>query len=178
MKIYWIINFILVQNILSAQIYFHPIDEDRKQNWGIIEKDILYRSKKLSNKALESRITKYNLKSILCLAECDDWESYYANFYRIKYYKFPLNISEIQLQDAVEIVKFLKNSPKPLLIHCRKGADRTGMAAVLYYYSIKKMNMKQAKKYGLKLFYGHFHTWATHRIYEVLDEFEMTFPHL
>jgi hypothetical protein len=44
--------------------------------------------------------------------------------------------------------------PKPMLIHCWGGADRTGLASALYLYGVKHQGSDQAAE-QLSWRYGH-----------------------
>jgi protein tyrosine/serine phosphatase len=52
-----------------------------------------------------------------------------------------------------KIVQMMKDAPKPLLIHCKAGADRTSLASALYLHAVK--NDKNAEK-QISILYGHF----------------------
>jgi protein-tyrosine phosphatase len=41
-------------------------------------------------------------------------------------------LSESQMRDILDLIE---KSPKPILIHCRAGADRTGLVSALYLAS-------------------------------------------
>jgi protein tyrosine/serine phosphatase len=53
-----------------------------------------------------------------------------------------------------QLVSILKNAPKPILIHCAGGADRTSLASALYQYAIKGTTVKEAQK-EFSIWYGH-----------------------
>ena len=53
-----------------------------------------------------------------------------------------------------DILNIIKRAIKPILIHCKAGADRTSLVTAVYIYSISH-NYKKAKQ-QLSLFYGHF----------------------
>jgi len=142
------------------------------ENWASIDDGILYRSQKLTTEQLRNRIQQHQVASILCLAECSQEEQEVARDLGLKYYDRNMNIPEIELSDVYDIVDILKHSPKPLLVHCRKGADRTGMAATLYFHTIKGESLKLSIKKGMRLRYGHLGKIWTPRIYEILHEFE------
>jgi protein tyrosine/serine phosphatase len=57
------------------------------------------------------------------------------------------------------LVDTLKTAPKPFLIHCNWGADRTGLASALYGLVVKKLPADQAA-HQLSFRYGHF-PWLT-----------------
>ena len=49
-----------------------------------------------------------------------------VNILKIKLYEIPLEAGKITEADLVTILRTVKNAPKPILIHCRHGSDRTG----------------------------------------------------
>lgn len=140
-------------------------------NWGVVEENKVYRSRKLSSLEFIQQLRKYSLRSVLCLASCTKEEKEIAKTYKIKYYDLTVNIPEITLVDLDDIVEVLKESPKPLLIHCRQGADRTGLAAALYFLSIKGEAPKVSIKKGLKLRHGHLGKLFLPGLHHILHEY-------
>jgi protein tyrosine/serine phosphatase len=67
----------------------------------------------------------------------------------------------ISAQEAVtpekieKILTILRDAPKPILVHCRSGADRTGFVAALYRYAIAGESAEASAR-ELSLRYGHF----------------------
>src|SRR5947209_4291769 len=53
------------------------------------------------------------------------------------------------------ILDIVRGAPKPLLIHCKSGADRTGLVAALYRYAEGGASAAEADR-ELSLAYGHF----------------------
>ena len=49
-----------------------------------------------------------------------------VNTLKIKLYEIPLEAGKITEADLVRILRAIKDAPKPILIHCRHGSDRTG----------------------------------------------------
>lgn len=150
--------------------------ESSAENWGVVEPGLVYRSKKLTPSNLETRLQKFGIRSILCFDKCSDLEKRQARKAGVEYFDQTVKITELELSDAVRMVETLERAPKPVLIHCKAGADRTGMAATLYYYAFRGMPMHQAIQTGLRLRYGHLGEWNTPRIYEVLRQYENNFP--
>jgi protein tyrosine/serine phosphatase len=67
----------------------------------------------------------------------------------------------------------MKDAPKPLLIHCLSGADRTGLASALYLAAVSKTNEKVAEG-QMSIFYGHIalsisRAFAMDRTFEKLE---------
>ncbi|MEZ4815145.1 MAG: tyrosine-protein phosphatase [Bdellovibrionota bacterium] len=168
----WVFLFFLVSFVSFAGPSHIATVHKARENWASVEEGIFYRSQKLTSNQLLSRIRQHQIKSILCLAECTEEEQGLALELGVKYYNRSMNIPEIELSDLNGIIQILKDAPKPLLVHCRKGADRTGMAVALYFYAIKEQDLKTSMKKGLRLRYGHLGKMWTPRIYEVLQEFE------
>ncbi len=52
-----------------------------------------------------------------------------------------------------KLVKLMKEAKKPLLIHCKAGADRTSLASALYLYGTHD---KQNPQEAISIVYGHF----------------------
>lgn len=51
----------------------------------------------------------------------------------LAHYDFGMSAGrELMPQAAARLVALLRAAPKPVLIHCKSGADRTGLAAALY----------------------------------------------
>ena len=53
-----------------------------------------------------------------------------------------------------ELIGLLRSLPKPLLIHCQGGADRTGLASALYCYAVEKQKPQIADR-QLTIWDGH-----------------------
>ncbi len=69
---------------------------------------------------------------------------------------FPMSASrEIGQHEAVRLVALMREMPKPLLIHCRHGSDRTGLAVALNLAAIAGMG-EEAAEAALSIRYGHF----------------------
>lgn len=60
----------------------------------------------------------------------------------------------ITKEEAWRLIKVMEQAPKPLLIHCESGADRTGLASALYLAAIKHADEATAER-QLSIRYGH-----------------------
>jgi protein tyrosine/serine phosphatase len=69
----------------------------------------------------------------------------------------------------------MRDAPKPILIHCRSGADRTGLASALYLAAIAKTNEKTAEG-QMSIFYGHLGLPIMSRAFAMDRTFEMMEP--
>lgn len=72
-----------------------------------------------------------------------------------------------------QLIALMRNAPKPVLIHCKSGADRTGLAAALYIAAIAKGSESKAER-QMSIAYGHFGfplspTYAMERTFEAIE---------
>jgi protein tyrosine phosphatase (PTP) superfamily phosphohydrolase (DUF442 family) len=131
-------------------------------NYHMVRQGELYRSGQLSTQQLAQHIESDGIRSIINLrgpAAGDDWydeEVSLAQSRGVNHVDFDLSSSRpLDQQQMDSLVSLLKQQPKPLLIHCLGGADRTGLASALYLYAVKGEAAAQATK-QLSVRYGHF----------------------
>lgn len=69
---------------------------------------------------------------------------------------FPMSDSEVLPPERVDaLVRIMMEAPKPLLVHCKAGADRSGLASALYLLRIAHTAPEVAER-QLSIVYGHF----------------------
>jgi protein tyrosine/serine phosphatase len=121
----------------------------------------LYRSRQLSGPELERAIRTFGIRSILNLRgpyPGRDWyddEITISSARNLIHYDYSLSafrrVSPEQLED---ILRIIRDAPKPILIHCTVGADRTGLVSAVYLYSHGASEEEAGA--ALSLRYGHF----------------------
>jgi protein tyrosine/serine phosphatase len=121
--------------------------------------DGVYRSHQLYSFNLPKYYEKYHFKTILNLRgakEGKEWYEYEKRFckeHNITLIDFKISDKRVLDIDTMKrLVEIVKRAKKPILIHCRAGADRTGLVSALYLYSIGDKNASKM----LSLKYGHF----------------------
>lgn len=121
----------------------------------------LYRSAQPSASAIESYAKEYGIKTVVNLRGENEKSSWYekevavSEKLGIKHIDFSMLASrQLTPAEADRLLALLKDAPKPILIHCRSGADRTGLVSVLYSQQIAGIPEDQAEK-QLSIFYGH-----------------------
>ncbi|WP_024789472.1 tyrosine-protein phosphatase [Lebetimonas sp. JH292] len=120
--------------------------------------DGIYRSAQLYEYDFPKYYKKYRFKTIINLrgAHPDkDWYKYEIKFckdHNITHIDFQMSDKEFQSPKKInEVLKIIKDAKKPVLIHCRAGADRTGLVSAAYLYLIGEKNNSM-----LSIKYGHF----------------------
>jgi len=115
----------------------------------------------LDKKQLEFYANKYKIVSILNLRGKEPGSQWYIDELdvsgdrHIAHYDIALSaLSEPTDKDIYEIIDIFNSAPRPILIHCLGGADRSGFAAAVWKRLIDKGDKSQAAR-QLSLFYGH-----------------------
>jgi protein tyrosine/serine phosphatase len=139
--------------------YFLYMDE--QGNFHPITRGEAYRSALLDRDELEHYIKKYEIKSIINLLGDHPNEPWYREEIEVS---TGLNIEHYDLalppthepteEQARELVEIFKNAPRPVLIHCKAGADRSGLAAAMWKVVVDKEPKSEAAK-ELSVLYGH-----------------------
>lgn len=86
------------------------------------------------------------------------------HFVRMRAHRLPR--PEVLL-DAVEKLRTL---PKPLMVHCKSGADRTGLMVVIYLHVLKGRPLAQARR-ALSWRYGHARWGRAGVVHVLLDAY-------
>jgi membrane-associated phospholipid phosphatase/protein tyrosine phosphatase (PTP) superfamily phosphohydrolase (DUF442 family) len=120
-----------------------------------------YRSAQMSTNALARCIRTYGVKSILNLRGQNLSHSWYggetnmAEALHVAHYDFGISSSqELRIEDLDKIAQLLRDAPKPVLIHCIGGADRSGLASAIYLYTFAGRTPEEAGR-ELSLWNGH-----------------------
>lgn len=131
-------------------------------NFNAVSDGVLYRSAQLSGDQFAAAIGQYKIKSILNLRGAHPHEAWWDDEVAVSqangvaHYDIPLSAKRFVGEQQVEdILAVLRAAPKPLLIHCKSGADRSGLVAALYRYSVEHAEPAEADR-QLSLAYGHF----------------------
>jgi protein tyrosine/serine phosphatase len=131
-------------------------------NLHAVSEGVLYRSAQLSKEQFADAIREHKLKSILNLRGAHPGEAWYddevlaAQRAGIAHYDYPMSSRRKLRPDQIEpILEIVRNAPKPLLVHCRSGADRSGLIAALFRLAIEHASPEEADR-QLSLRYGHF----------------------
>lgn len=98
----------------------------------------LYRSSQPSGQQIAEYHEKYGIRTILNLRDegRGEWyeeEQAAAEKFGINLVGYPLDSSKhVSVTQSEALANFMKDLPKPILIHCEHGANRTGLASAIY----------------------------------------------
>lgn len=122
--------------------------------------DSIFRSGQPDDGEFTFLYTAYGIRSILNLREYhSDQDAVSAVNEKhpgaIQLYEIPLNTAKISANDLIRILTVIKNAPKPLLIHCWHGSDRTGCAVAAYRIVFENWTPQAAVDELMTPEYGH-----------------------
>lgn len=140
----------LYAGITVAQGNFHTVVEGE-----------LYRSATLSSAQLDAALVGLKVRTIVNLRGASPDQAWYREEARLakEHGASLIDLSwsarrELTDAEVAEFMARLADAPRPILIHCRSGADRTGLAAALYLAAIKRADEETAES-QLSLWFGH-----------------------
>lgn len=121
----------------------------------------LYRSGQLSSNSLSRHIQRYGIRTVINLRGENKGNTWYDQEVIATKNKHVLLVNyrmaakrELNQEQATALIEIMKNVPKPVLIHCQAGADRTGLASALYLAAISNGSELRAE-IQLSPVYGH-----------------------
>ena len=107
--------------------------------------DSLYRSEQPTEGDYVYLQHKLAVKSILNLCPVPDDTAQMAKCKLIEY-NVPMKAESINDNQIINALKDMMNAPKPLLVHCYQGSDRTGVVIAMYRIIFDNWTKEQAIK--------------------------------
>jgi protein tyrosine phosphatase (PTP) superfamily phosphohydrolase (DUF442 family) len=145
-------------------------------NLGVVDPGRVIRSAQPTTE-LPTLIHEYHLGSILNLrggSPADWWyeaEVKAARESGVAYYDLPLSATRRPTRrELLMLIDVLKRCSYPLLIHCKSGADRTGLASAIY----RMVRLGEPPAHALGAFsieFSHIPLGGTEHLHEPLDEY-------
>ena len=131
-----------------------------------IEPGAFYRSAQLSGPATDEVIKQYGIRTIINLRGSypgTDWydaETAVAARDGVQHIDVAMSANKEPTVETVgRLLEAFRDAPKPILVHCQAGADRSGFASALFELEVAKRPLHDAKE-QLSFYYGHF-PWLT-----------------
>ena len=131
-------------------------------NFHVVDKGILYRSAQLDNSQLKNKIENYGIRTIINLRGENPTRAWYVEEMKavkatdVHQVNFALSSGKELTKTQIEqLIALLRDSPRPILVHCQAGADRSGLVSALYELLVAKRSTAEAAA-QLSFRYGHF----------------------
>lgn len=121
------------------------------KNFVEVDPGKFYRSAQLTPEELQGAIDKYGIKTVISLRGAPK-NSYWVPGQievlaknKVEFLDFGWTSDYFPSNDDFRgFMRALRDAPRPILVHCRTGADRTGEAAAIYAMEFMKMPKDQA----------------------------------
>jgi protein tyrosine/serine phosphatase len=142
-----------------------------------------YRSAQPSAKQLEKYVTDHGIKTVINLRGQSESRWYRdeiakAEALGVRHIDFKMSSSEtVTSEVADQLIDIMKSAPKPILIHCKAGADRSGIVSAIYSRSIAGWNEESAER-QLSMYFGHIGIPYLSPTYALDESWERLEPHL
>jgi protein tyrosine/serine phosphatase len=147
-------------------------------NFHTVIPGAVYRTAQPSPKRLERLVRDYGIRTIVNLRGCCDPYPWYveecvaSNRLNLSQEDIPFSATRLPSVDTVRhLVEVLDRSEKPLVLHCNRGADRSGMAATMALLLQPGTTLEMARS-QLGPRYGHIPLARTANMDRLFDLYE------
>lgn len=145
--------------VIAAGIYLEGIQ--LTGNFHEVIAGQLYRSSQPNAIQIARYSGEYGIKTIINLRGESDNDGWYqeektaSDHLGLVHVDFPMSASkQLTLAESNRLIDIMRHVPKPILIHCKSGADRTGLASVIYLNRIAGVD-EEAAENQLSIRFGH-----------------------
>jgi len=166
----WLFTILTAVLFLPASYFIYMEDHG---NFHPITPGEAYRSAQLDEDELRHHMRRYNIKSIINLRGEITAGSWYQQELSVckefgcRHYDLSLPPDNRPSRQQIKKLLYLfETAPRPVLLHCKAGADRTGLAAALWKVYVDREPKALARK-QLSLRFGHLPLGPT----SALDDF-------
>jgi protein tyrosine/serine phosphatase len=158
---------------LIAMALFWYFEE--KGNFHSITPGEAYRSAQLDQDELVYYIRKFGIRSIINLRGKNEGEPWYeeetaaCRKMDVRHYDLGLSAGRKPSSHEIEeLIRLFRIAPRPAMIHCQSGADRSGLAAAFWKIIVDGAPKSVARK-QLSLRYGHVPVGPTYALDAFLE---------
>ncbi|HEX8200218.1 MAG TPA: tyrosine-protein phosphatase [Isosphaeraceae bacterium] len=146
-------------------------------NFGVVDPGRVYRSAQ-PRSDLRRTVASYRLGSILNLRGGSEADAWYAAEVRaasdlgVDFYDLPLCATQRpSRRELLVLLDLFGRCRYPLLIHCKSGADRTGLASALYLMAVRGVAPRAALG-AFSVLHGHFPIGGPEHLHEPFAEYD------
>lgn len=146
-------------------------------NFGVVDVERVYRSAQPMD-GLDGLVERQRIASILNLRGGSPDDPFYshevavARARRVSFYDLPMSATRRpSRRELLLLLDLFDRCRYPLLIHCKSGSDRTGLASALYLMARTRTPPREALR-SFSLAYGHVPLLGTRRLHEPLLEYD------
>ncbi len=129
-------------------------------NVHVVEPGQVVRSAQLDGQRLDEIARRYGIHSVLNLRGNNAGKPWYEDEMRtsradgLAHFDYAISAEhDVTPKQMAELLRLVAAAPKPLLIHCNAGADRTGLVSALYEVSRGVPPVEAAQQLSLR--FGH-----------------------
>jgi protein tyrosine/serine phosphatase len=147
-------------------------------NFHVVVAGEVYRAAQPTGAEITKYQKEYGIRAIINLRGSNAGKAWYkqevavSQELGIAHIDFGMSSSQLQSPEKLQqLITVLATAPKPLLIHCNWGADRTGLASAIYLAAIAKQP-ELAAEGQLSVRFGHFPLPYISRAYPMDQSFE------
>lgn len=138
-----------------------------RDNFHTVAEGLVYRSAQPSPAGFASYAREYGIRSVLNLRGRMPDSHWYkeelaaTRALGLAHFDHKLSaMREVDPAELDEILSVIARAPKPILIHCQGGADRTGLVCAVWELTAGRLSPAEAGE-ELSLWYGHFpYLWS------------------
>ncbi len=130
-----------------AAVYFVE-----RENFHEVTADEIYRSAQLSAARLKGLVDEHHIKTVISLRIPDPGESWYddeiaiSKSLGITHIDVPFDFNfEPRIDLLIELRDLIETAPRPILLHCKAGVDRTGLASVMVKLMDETSSLEEAR---------------------------------
>jgi protein tyrosine/serine phosphatase len=137
-------------------------------NVHVVEDGLVFRAAQLNGSRLASLLETYGIKSVINLRGENHGSVWYEDeiavtaSHGVSHFDVRMSaLNEPSDELVAQLIETLRLAPRPILIHCASGSDRTGLASALYEKFIERRSTDVASR-QISFRYGHF-PWLGNR---------------
>ncbi len=168
---------------LAALIGIHITALVASGNFHAVIEGELYRTAQPSPVRLAELIGDYSIKSVINLRGRRAEQEWYkkevavTSALNVTHIDFRMSSSrQLSADQVAELIRVMRDAPKPILLHCDHGINRAGLASALYLASNKKGTETESEM-QLSPLYGYWPLFflPTYAMYESWEDAEPGF---